>query len=233
MAAKQVLASLEKRADAVRACIRTSAEDSVAEHQATPIASHAAAYAICVNTVSDSDIYQENVRRCLDRIAKECKFARLAEFNREGLKAWMVARDEDGMGARTRNAHGSAIVAFCNWCIETSRLTENQFSKVRLADEKADPRPRRRPMAEADLVKLLDVARSRPLAFGNNVGSKASLICGCLTETPKAMKTLITEAGQDQSFYNRMISWWRRAWSPSPQRDLAFVQPSSQPWPPV
>jgi hypothetical protein len=45
------------------------------------------------------------------------------------------------------------------------RLSSNPFKGVPKADEKADPRRRRRrrSMTEAELVRLLDVARRRPL----------------------------------------------------------------------
>ena len=43
------------------------------------------------------------------------------------------------------------------------RLLANPFSKVPKADEKADPRRTRRAMTEAELIRLLDVARRRPL----------------------------------------------------------------------
>jgi integrase len=67
------------------------------------------------------------------------------------------------MSARTRNAYRNAMVSFCNWCIETNRLTANSFDAVPKANEKADPRRQRRAMAEEELTKLLAVARERPL----------------------------------------------------------------------
>src|SRR5207245_6207464 len=65
--------------------------------------------------------------------------------------------------ARTRNSYLGSLLAFCNWCVETSRLTSNPFDAVPKANEKADPRRQRRAMVEPELVKLLAVARERPL----------------------------------------------------------------------
>jgi integrase len=67
------------------------------------------------------------------------------------------------MAARTRNAHLAAIIAFGNWCVQTHRLVANPFNRMPKANEKADPRRRRRALTEEELVRLLDVARSRPL----------------------------------------------------------------------
>ena len=68
------------------------------------------------------------------------------------------------MGARTRNSYLTVRSgAFCNWCVETGRLAGNPFDAVPKANEKADPRRQRRAMTEPELVKLLAVARERPL----------------------------------------------------------------------
>ena len=67
------------------------------------------------------------------------------------------------MGPRTRNTYRAAAVAFCNWCMETGRLTVNPFAKVPKADEDVDPRRQRRALTEDELRRLLDVARRRPL----------------------------------------------------------------------
>lgn len=160
-AAKQVLANLEKRADGVRAGIRTADEDATVKHHGKPLASHYDAYAVYLKTVSDSQVYQDNARRFLDKLATECKFTKLADLRREQLEAWLVAEAKSGRSARSRNAHRDALVSFCNWCIETNRLTANPFAKVAKADEKADPRRKRRALTEEDLIKLLDTARRR------------------------------------------------------------------------
>src|SRR5262249_13603178 len=61
------------------------------------------------------------------------------------------------------NAYRNALVSFCNWCIETHRLALNPFKLVDKANEEADPRRQRRAMTENELLKLLVVARERPL----------------------------------------------------------------------
>jgi integrase len=69
------------------------------------------------------------------------------------------------MGARTRNSYLTSAIAFCNWCCEPGnhRLTANPFDRMPKANEKADPRRQRRAMDEAELLKLLAVARERPV----------------------------------------------------------------------
>jgi integrase len=59
--------------------------------------------------------------------------------------------------------HRAFAVAFCNWCIETSRLLLKPFSHSAKDDEDSDPRRKRRALTEDELRRLLDVARRRPL----------------------------------------------------------------------
>ena len=68
------------------------------------------------------------------------------------------------MSACSRNAYRNALVRFCNWCIENRRLVVNPLQRVPKANEKADPRRQRRSLTEAELSRLLVVARLRPLA---------------------------------------------------------------------
>jgi integrase len=63
----------------------------------------------------------------------------------------------------TRNGYRSAWVTFGNWCVRNRRLLNNPFARVPKADEKADPRRRRRALTEDELRRLLDVAHRRPL----------------------------------------------------------------------
>ena len=96
-------------------------------------------------------------------LAAECSFTTLADLRRETLERWLNAQTQAGMGARTRNSYLGSLLAFCNWCVETDRLTVNPFTAVTKANEKADPRRQRRAMDERELVKLLAVARERPM----------------------------------------------------------------------
>ena len=162
-AARSMLAELEKRADKVRSGIRSEAEDAAVDHQGTPIGDHIAAYLCSLEAVGRDAGHLENLTRQLNRLARECPFSTLAALNRDRLESWLTAKAREGMSARTRNSYRGAAVAFCNWCIETNRLLVNPFAKVEKANEDADVRRKRRALTEDDLVRLLDVARRRPL----------------------------------------------------------------------
>ncbi|MCY2989418.1 MAG: hypothetical protein NTY19_16320 [Planctomycetota bacterium] len=168
-AARQAMANWLRRVELVKSGVMTSGEDAVADAQALPLADHIAAYLVKLESAGTTEDHRGNVRRCLQRLTDECGLKRLADLTRECLEAWMVrqAKPENGkvkMGARTRNLHRASAVGFCNWAIETSRLTVNPLACVEKADEKADQRRKRRALSEEELNTLLFVARYRPVA---------------------------------------------------------------------
>jgi len=162
-AARSVLTELEKRAEKVKGGILTADEAAAIDHQGTPLAEHVAAYLAYLEAAGRDAGHRENCERAVRRIAQDCRFLILTDLKRDALEGWLVAQAKAGMGARTRNLYRGAMVAFCNWCIETGRLVSNPFAKVPKADEKTDVRRQRRALDEAELVALLDAARRRPL----------------------------------------------------------------------
>jgi integrase len=162
-AARQVLADLERKAERVRAGLLTPGEARVAEHVSRPIGEHVAAYLDAMKARGVVEMHRDNTRRHLERLAADCGFARLTDFKREALERWLSSEASAGRSARSRNAHHTALVSFCNWCIAVGRMASNPFDRVPKANETADPRRRRRAMSDDELSRLLDVARHRPL----------------------------------------------------------------------
>ncbi len=171
-AARAVLADLERRAELVKAGVLTSTEDAIADHQAMTLAEHFDAYDASLRANGVGGTYRDNTLRYLRRLADECGFTKLADLQREALERWLTRQatalpDKPSMSARSRNAHRDALVTFCNWSVENRRLAVNPLQRVPKANEKADPRRQRRALTEAELSRLLIVARLRPLAeFG-------------------------------------------------------------------
>ena len=140
----------------------------------------------------------------MHRLAADCQFKRLGNLARESLERWLVSQEKIGMGARTRNTYRAAAVAFCNWCVETGRLLSNPFATVAKADEAADPRRQRRALTEAELVRLLDVARRRPLLDAMMIRRgkhKAKRLANCGTETRRRLERL----GQERALIYKTL----------------------------
>ena len=162
-AARSVLTDLERRAERVRGGLLTTDEANAIDHQERPLGEHIDAYLMKLEAHGTSPTHRANVRRNLQRLAADCPFKRLGNLSREALERWLVSQEKAGMGARTRNTYRAAAVAFCNWAMETGRLMVNPFAKVAKAAEDVDPRRQRRALDEGELMRLLDVARRRPL----------------------------------------------------------------------
>lgn len=73
---------------------------------------------------------------------------------------------ERGAGAKTRNTYLAAVRAFYRWSVRTKRISPDADPTLTLskAAEAEDVRRERRALTEADLGKLLEAARTRPLA---------------------------------------------------------------------
>ncbi len=162
-AARSILGKLERRAEMVKGEVLTAAEDAVIDHQTIPLAVHITDYfdhqrakGVTVRQIADATAR-------MNRIIPACGFGRLADLSGTALEKWLAAQQADGMGAVTRNAYREAWVAFGNWCVRNHRLLGNPFANVPKADAKADRRRTRRALNEAELTRLLDVARRRPL----------------------------------------------------------------------
>lgn len=169
-AARSVLSQLVRRAELVRSGVVKDSEDAAADHLRLPLSIHIAAYMMHLKAKGTAKAHRDNVKRQLDRIAADCGFSKLSQLAADKLERWLVDRDTEEMSARTRNTYLATARAFANWCRREKRLMRNPFECIAKADEKADRKRTRRAMTEAELGRLLYVARVRPLAdFGREV----------------------------------------------------------------
>ncbi len=192
-AARQVLADLVKRTEHVKGGILTVAQDAMIDHQGTPLAEHFDAYLGHMESKGTTGEHRKTTRAYLDRIAADCSFSKLADLDRTAVERWLTARMSEGVSARSRNGYRVAIVAFANWCTSTERLAANPLAGIPKANEKADPRRHRRAMTEAELVKLLEVARQRPLLEAMTVRrgkNKGKPLAEVRPETQKRLERL-------------------------------------------
>ncbi len=163
-AARSILRDLERRAELVKSGVMSNAEDSIADQQAVALDDHFGAYLHHLQAKGAGHSHRDNTGRNLRRVAMECGWKSLRDMTRQPLERWLAQRTEAGMSARSRNAHLSSLVSFANWCTDNGRLTLNPLTRIAKANEKADPRRQRRALTEAELNRLILVARWRPLA---------------------------------------------------------------------
>jgi len=145
----------------------TAAEDRIADHHSELLSGHIADYPQSLRARDVSAGYLKETKRLTNRIANDCEFKRIGDIDLTTLERWLVARKTEGMSARTRNSHVQAVAGFCSWAVDNQRLALNPLSRMGKADEKSDKRRQRRSLTESELIRLLEMARWRPLAeFG-------------------------------------------------------------------
>jgi len=166
-AARAILNELETRAVRVKARIVSAAEDRVIDHQATSLADHFEAYSAHQEAKGLHPTRISNARQRLRRVADDCSWRQLGEIDAGALGKWLAMRAADSkarISGPTRNEYRQEWICFCNWCVDTHRLASNPLASVPRANAKSDRQRQRRALTEAELAKLLYVARVRPLA---------------------------------------------------------------------
>ncbi len=159
--AMAVLKDLTDRAEKVRSGVLSSAEDSTIDHQQTPIAVHIEAYIAHLEARGTTKGHRDDRKRYLDKLADDCGFRRLRDLDRTVLERWLGVQAAAKKSARLRNAYRTSALAFANWCIDAKRIIHNPFDGTPVANEKADPRRRRRALTEKELVALLQATQMR------------------------------------------------------------------------
>jgi hypothetical protein len=182
-AARAVLAELEKRAELVKSRVLTPEQDNVANQQDVPVLEHVEAFVNRRTKRAPNGVTlvgPKNSRARLTRLANECGFRVLSDLRSDALDRWMREQLAGTMSPANINEFRNELVIFANWCVRNRRLLVNPFNDVPKLDASANPRRKRRSMTEAELVKLLRVARWRPLAESGRLGphSRPRFDCG-------------------------------------------------------
>ena len=172
-AARSVLGELERRAELVKSRVLTPEQDHVANQQDVLFAEHVETFVNRRTKRAPNGVTlvgKNNSRARLMRLANECGFRVLSDLRSEVLDRWMRDRLTDAvlpMSPANINEFRQEAVIFANWCVRNRRLLVNPFKDVPKLDATANPGRKRRSMTEVEVVKLLRVARWRPLAeFG-------------------------------------------------------------------
>jgi integrase len=163
-AARVILNELETRAVRVKSRIVSRAEDAVIDHQVTLLEKHIDDYTEHQRAKGLHPTRVSNAIHRLGMVANDCGWHQLADLGAAAMCKWLIARAADGMSASTRNEYLQEWNCFSNWCVDTQRLIANPLGGVQRADTKGDRRRQRRALTEAELSRLLHVAKMRPLA---------------------------------------------------------------------
>jgi integrase len=196
-AARQMLAELER--NVVRG--RVGLVDPYEKHRTAPIADHVDSYrAHLENNEGVSPKHLKETIRRLRYILDGCGVLKLSDLRLDGLEqvlnklAQGGARGKlkAGASARTRNLYLASSRAFIRWCVDSGRMEKDPLTQVPGAGDRTrkrkshhlaatgETRRKRRAMTEAELVRLLDVARERPLREARTIrtGKRRGQVAG-------------------------------------------------------
>ncbi len=99
VAARAVLAQLERRAELIRSGVLTQAEGDAADHAGVSLKKHLDAYVQHLEA-KGCEPRRIGMLRCrLERLVKECGFCRLNKMSAGPGEQWLVARKDEGMTA--------------------------------------------------------------------------------------------------------------------------------------
>jgi integrase len=164
MAARAVLADLERRAELVRSGIVSPAQDAMADHRRTTITAHVAAYIESLGMKGNTPKHVATVQRHLREVIAACGFKTLADIRREPVEKWLGGSANAYRSARTKNQLRNAAIWFCNWAVDRERMLANPLARLPRYNEAIDRRRQPRALTPEELERLLDAARRRPLA---------------------------------------------------------------------
>ncbi len=168
-AAEQMLKKWEREIEQIKAGTLDRKALDVARLAGAPLEDHLSAYERSLVAAEVSDVYRANVLRAVRKVSAESGITTAGDLSRELVENWLAARIGEGMSARSRNYYRESLVAFANWCVQTSRLKGHDLDRVPKADQKSDPRRQRRSLVEDELTRLLAIAVIRPLTDARTI----------------------------------------------------------------
>ncbi|MFO0933100.1 MAG: hypothetical protein U1E39_10370 [Planctomycetota bacterium] len=113
--------------------------------------------------------YRDDVRLCLYKALRAThprpwRPGAAPDLDVGPVAAYLVEIQRRGLGARSVNRRVGALRAFGRWLVENRRTPFNPYAGLRPVNVETDRRRVRRSLAADEVARLLEAARTRPLA---------------------------------------------------------------------
>jgi integrase len=102
--------------------------------------------------------YNQTYNQCY-RIIKDNSFRVCSDITADKLDRWLSCQRNEGMSLRTNNSYLVAFKSFCNWLVNTGKVSENPVRRLKKRNEKEDRRLVRRTLSDVEFSAFLKVAR--------------------------------------------------------------------------
>jgi len=136
-------------------------KDGFAVQGRKPLTGHIADYIAHCRHTGQAPRHVDQKETHLARLLDVTGVSRLGDLSADAMERYMRHLIDGGMSARTANFARQIAVAFASWCVKTARLESNPLKVVPKLDDQRDRRRVRRPLADDELARLLDVAGDR------------------------------------------------------------------------
>jgi integrase len=148
------------------------------EKASTPFGEALDAYLADLERLGRDDVYRYNIRKMLEKLARECKWKTLAGVRSDPLTRWLADHAKDGppgdggkpewkaKAPRTLNEYLATAQTFLQWYCDRKPpwLPGNPLACIERADE-SDKWRRRRALTPEQLQKFLQVCGERPYVY--------------------------------------------------------------------
>lgn len=155
---QQLAARLEHEAELRRRGLIDPATVRVAERRKRPLSEHLDAFQAKLGktTAKHVTLTMSRVRKVVDG----CGFHNAGDIDAEAVHAFVAAFcEEKKLGHRTFNHYIQAFGAFCNWLVETGRLSANPVASIQPLNAEVDVRHKRRALSSEEFALLVRSAR--------------------------------------------------------------------------
>ena len=138
--------------------------DAVSEQGIRPIEQHVADFETTMRARGGTSRHVAQVAKYLRAAVAFCGAKRIGDLDGAGAARWLEEARATNLSARTLNARRAALRAFTRWAVETHRVTFDPLVGLRAQNMEADRRRVRRALTAAEMLQLVEAARTRPLA---------------------------------------------------------------------
>lgn len=139
-------------------------EDPHGEQRCRPLTEHVVDYIEACQHERQAPRHVKIKESQLQALVKHSNAARIDEITLEVAEKFLRSLVARTVSARTHNHYRATLVAFMNWAVRSERIASHALARLPKLDERVDRRRTRRALTEAELVRLLRVARWRPIA---------------------------------------------------------------------
>ncbi len=159
--AAELIAADHMRREELR---RAGIVDPFGESQERPLAEHLTDFEKTLRARGVVERYVKDRMKCLRDFVAEAGAGRLADLDGARASARLSSVRATGVGARTVNRHRAAMRQFGTWLARTRRVAFDPFEGLKALSEAADRRHVRRALSPEEAERLIEAARTRPLA---------------------------------------------------------------------